>query len=383
MNSADADVMDDAVANIRESLNAACAKHKIDLVALSGGLDSSIVAWHATRQKGKTGGIAVIAEDFVSPDLVYCKMASQDLGIPLVILNADTDMILDGIKETVKILKNFNEIEIRNNVVIYLAAKWASDNGYTSLATGDGADELFAGYKFLVNAHEDKLAGEIERVCNTMHFPSHAICKALGISAISPFLDADVIALAKSIDSNLKVRNDVPPSFNDNNFKQRTLGQNYSVAAAEHGSGVHDSVNDNTIRYGKWILRKSFEDLISRRIAWRPKYAMQDGSGTAGLTEMFNSIMRVDEKSYVEKTLEIKMRDGVVIRNMESLHYYEIFRGTYGRPADFDSDDSCHGSKQNDDEKTVHSNNMQRCPYCKFLIPDNVRFCRMCAAFPI
>ena len=33
---------------------------------------------------------------------------------------------------------------------MYLAIKWAKDNGFDSIITGDGADELFAGYNFLV-----------------------------------------------------------------------------------------------------------------------------------------------------------------------------------------------------------------------------------------
>ena len=54
---------------------------------------------------------------------------------------------------------NFNDIEIRNNVVMYMAARWARDNGERSIITGDGADELFAGYRFLVNKSQEELEG--------------------------------------------------------------------------------------------------------------------------------------------------------------------------------------------------------------------------------
>ena len=95
--------------------------------------------------------IAIISEDFVSTDLTYCQRISKETGIPLTIYNSTTSEILEAVENTIKILKNFNDIEIRNNVVMYLAIKWAKDNNKKSVITGDGADELFAGYNFLVN----------------------------------------------------------------------------------------------------------------------------------------------------------------------------------------------------------------------------------------
>ena len=94
----------------------------------------------------KVEGIAIISEDFVSTDLTYCQRISKETGIPLTIYNSTTSEILEAVENTIKILKNFNDIEIRNNVVMYLAIKWAKDNNKKSIITGDGADELFAGY---------------------------------------------------------------------------------------------------------------------------------------------------------------------------------------------------------------------------------------------
>jgi asparagine synthase (glutamine-hydrolysing) len=126
-----------------------------NLISLSGGLDSSIIAHFLKQKKPKT--IAVIAEDFVSTDLTYCQMISKEMQLPLSIYNVKTTVMLEAIEETIKILKNFNDIEIRNNIVMYLAIKWAKDSGERSIISGDGADELFAGYNFLINKQEDKL----------------------------------------------------------------------------------------------------------------------------------------------------------------------------------------------------------------------------------
>ena len=314
--------MDDFSKNLYKILEESCNSCKSNLIALSGGLDSSIIAYFLKQRK--PNAVAVITEDFVSTDLTYCQMVSKEMQLPLTIYNVKTATILEAIEETIKILKNFNDIEIRNNVVMYLAIKWAKENGEKSIITGDGADELFAGYSFLINKPEEELEDEIKRVCSVMHFPTQKIGDALGISIESPFLNDAVVELSKKIPANLKVKNE----------KEK--------------------------RWGKWILRKTFEKYIPQQIAWREKSPMQDGSGTTGLTNLFNSI--IGEEKFVEKKLTTEKEDGIIIRSRESMHYYEIFKKLFGIPVDTQAKNTC--------------------PYCKHEVK-NSKFCRMCGAFPI
>jgi len=187
-------VLEEFSNDLYSALEESCNECKSNLISLSGGLDSSIIAYFLKQRKPKA--IAIIAEDFVSTDLTYCQMISKEMQLPLTIYNVKTEQILEAIEETIKILKNFNDIEIRNNVVMYLAIKWAKDNGEKSIITGDGADELFAGYSFLINKSEEELEREIKRVCSVMHFPTQEIGKALGITIESPFLNDKVVQLA-------------------------------------------------------------------------------------------------------------------------------------------------------------------------------------------
>ena len=314
--------MEEITKKLYQILEESCNLCESELIALSGGLDSSIIS-HFLRGK-KVEGIAIISEDFVSTDLTYCQRISKETGIPLTIYNSTTSEILEAVENTIKILKNFNDIEIRNNVVMYLAIKWAKDNNKKSVITGDGADELFAGYNFLVNKPEKELESEIKRVCSIMHFPTQEIGKHLGIKIESPFLNQKIVEIANQIPVNLKVKE-------------------------EKGT-----------RYGKWILRKTIEKYIPEQIVWRKKSPMQEGAGTVGLTNLFESI--INEEKYVEKKLTIEKNDQVVIRSRESMYYYEIFKKLYGTPVEEDA--------------------TSKCPYCKHGI-NNSKFCRMCGAFPI
>ena len=314
--------MEEITKKLYQILEESCNLCESELIALSGGLDSSIIS-HFLRGK-KVEGIAIISEDFVSTDLTYCQRISKETGIPLTIYNSTTSEILEAVENTIKILKNFNDIEIRNNVVMYLAIKWAKDNNKKSVITGDGADELFAGYNFLVNKPEKELESEIKRVCSIMHFPTQEIGKHLGIKIESPFLNQKIVEIANQIPANLKVK------------------------------------EENGTRYGKWILRKTIEKHIPEQIVWRKKSPMQEGAGTVGLTNLFESI--INEEKYVEKKLTIEKNDQVIIRSRESMYYYEIFRKLYGTPVEEDV--------------------VSKCPYCKHGI-NNSKFCRMCGAFPI
>jgi asparagine synthase (glutamine-hydrolysing) len=314
--------LEDISKKLYEILKESCESCKSNSIAISGGLDSTIIAYFIKERKPKS--IAIIAKDFVASDLTYSQRVSKEFNIPLAINQVSTTDILNAIEETIKILKNFNDIEIRNNVVMYLAIKWAKDQSSSGIITGDGADELFAGYNFLIKKSEEELEKEIQRVCSIMHFPTHEIGKALGITVESPFLNENVIEFAKTVPSNLKVR------------------------------------EEKTKRYGKWILRKTFEKNIPMQIAWREKSPMQDGAGTAGLSNLFDSV--INDQMFLEKKKKIQDADEVTIRTKESMYYYEIYRKSYEIP-----------TKKQDSES---------CPYCNFNV-EKSKFCRMCGAFPI
>ena len=314
--------LQEIAAKLEERLRQSCDRCQSNMIALSGGLDSSILAYCLRERKPTT--IAVVAKDFVGNDLVYCQLASKKLNLPLAIIKAGTSEILDAIENTISILGNFNDIEIRNNIVMYLAIKWAKDNGSDGMITGDGADELFAGYNFLLNKTEEDLKGELERISSIMHFPTQKIGDALGVRIEMPYLDEGIKEIVKKIPPNLLIRD-------------------------EKGK-----------KYGKWILRKTYEKKIPPEIAWRQKSPMQDGSGTNHLPNFFNSMIRDNE--YEKKQEKIKNDFNISIRSKESMFYFEIFK-------------TFHKIKQNEHDS-------KSCPYCHFKT-DNSKFCRMCGAFPI
>ena len=293
-----------------------------DWIALSGGLDSSILAH--LRKDQSPQAITIITKDFLGTDLTFAQIIAKHTGLALSLMQVTMEEVLDSINETIKILDNFNDIEIRNSIVPYLYLSLLKKKGVDSVITGDGADEIFAGYNFLLKKSNEELDEELDRIKKIMHFPSKDIAKSLNMKVESPFLNEDVIKFSDSIPISRKI-----------NLKEDK-------------------------KYGKWILRETFEKDLPKNIVWREKSPMQDGSGTNNLTGLFDTI--ITDEIFSQKKTKILEEDGVYIRTKESLHYYECFRKS---------------------SSVKKSKSDRKCPDCDYEINLNSRFCRMCGKFPI
>ncbi len=320
----DLNCLQEILSQIKTLLSNSVQKHKSDSIALSGGLDSSILAT-CIRDK-KTRAFAMVAKDFTSPDLVHAQLMAKTSDLNLDVLAVDVKDLLSAVEDTIKILEVFNPIEIRNNVVVYLTMKFAKKSGCNSIMTGDGADELFAGYNFFKRMSSKELEKDLERIWSVMHFPSRTISKSVGMELHTPFLDDTVLEYAKKIPSDLKIHE-------------------------EKGK-----------KYGKWILRKAFENDLPESIVWRDKDAMQDGSGTVGLTSFLDGL--IPDSVFGAKSRNYEEKEHVRLSSKESLHYYEIYRKYFGIPNMLGKSDL-------------------RCPNCNFALPQGAHFCRMCGSYPI
>ena len=293
-------------------------------MALSGGLDSSILAFCLNDKK--INAFTTITKDFPSTDLVYSQLVAKQIGLQLEVQTVSIEQLLVAIDNTIKILKVFNPIEIRNAIVMYLTINMVKEKGYSSIITGDGADELFAGYNFFQRMTGAELQQNLERIWKVMHFPTKMIGNSMDIDVEMPFLNDTVVEYAKSISADLK---------------------------------VHE---EKSKKFGKWILRKAFEKTIPETITWREKSAMQDGSGTTGLTSFFSNL--ISDSMFKDKLLYYLETEKIRLGSKEALYYYEIYRKYYDPPAFLGESKS-------------------RCPECNGVIHTGSHFCRMCGSFPV
>lgn len=310
---------------IRDLLEEAVKKNLSEGILLSGGLDTSILAILASKfapPKAFTVGFSGAP----APDIEYARIISSKLQLKHVVHLFGEDELYEAIKEVIRVLKTFDPMEVRNSVVIYIGLKLAKDHGARTIMTGDGSDELFAGYSFLFNLSEEELELKLKSMWETMHFSSIPLAKELGLEAKLPFLDSEFKSFAMSISPRYKVR-----------------------------------VEGGRI-YGKWILRKAFEGILPSEVVWRDKAPIEVGSGTAILPRLLNE--RILDEEFELKRRKYFDWDDVIIRDKEQLFYYEVYRSIVGRPRRADLSG-------------------RSCPYCKSRVSQNATYCRTCGAYPI
>jgi asparagine synthase (glutamine-hydrolysing) len=175
---------------------------------------------------------------------------------------------------------------------------------------------------------ETEFAKKQQQMWAEMGFSSMPMAESLGMSIKAPYLDPLFMDWAKKLPIKLKI-----------------------------------NMTDG-VKYGKWILRKAYEDVIPQDVIWRPKAPLEAGTGTEVLRTFFNDIFT--EEEFEEKKKTILAKDDVKIQDKEQLLYYQHFRKKFGKPKDVFPD-----------------NGGIQCPYCKGYVKTKIQFCKICGAYPI
>ncbi len=314
-----------------------CIEQGCDSILLSGGLDSSILAALLSSMGNKDSITAICIGHSNAKDLVHASIVADRFNIRCVLEHVSIDDILEAVQYVIRIMKTFDPMEVRNSAVLYLALKRLSSNGYKYAMTGDGSDEIFAGYNYMLRMSYEELRHELSRLEGIMHFSSIDIARYLGMNVCLPYLNSRLIDYARSIPVEMKV--------NEYNGK----------------------------RYGKFILRVCFEHILGKDIAWRDKMAMEQGANTSIIKDYLNSII---EDSYFESKRSYYISNEYVsVRDKEHLYYYEVYRRFFDPPYYTNR-----GEYTND---YLEHKYRYKCPSCYSYINPNARFCRVCGAYPI
>jgi asparagine synthase (glutamine-hydrolysing) len=281
----------DICEQLRSKLKEAVERSRADDILLSGGLDTSILAFVARPSTGFT----VALKGSLASDLVYSEKVSKLLGIQHKKMEFTTKEALATLPEVIKILKTF-DLALPNDLSIYFALKLARENGISSVMTGDGADELFAGYSYMAELRPEDLGRYIKKLSESWHFSANELGRALGIETKQPFLDEDLVRFALEISPEFKLKDGV----------------------------------------GKYILRKSFEDLLPAEIVWRRKEPIEYGSGSTKLHEVINNMVTDEEFQAARNEVDIKFI------NKEHFFYWRIYNQVVGEiPKAKDGEISC------------------------------------------
>ena len=315
------------LSELRVLLNKVIRQNLAEGLLFSAGTDTSILAYEALKFKPDLKAITLVFEQGVPEDIEFVKRMVSYLKLDheFQVFNA-TDASHTAIK-VINVLKTFDPMQVRHGIPIYIGLSKAKEKKLKSVFTGDGMDELF-GYPWLFHLSENELLESLHNMWEEMTFSSIPLGESIGISVKTPYLDPSFMNYAKKLPLRLKI-----------NFEKGT-------------------------QYGKWLLRKAYEDAIPSEVIWRPKIALEKGTGTVRLQDVFSK--KISNEEFREKKQIYLAKDDVELLDKEQMFYYELFRNQYGSPSE------AYPEKQG-----------IQCPKCKGYVKTKISFCKICGHYPI
>jgi len=312
---------------VRDLVNKVVQRNMADGILFSAGTDTSIIAYEAVKFNPDIKALTVSFKEGKPRDTRYVRRMVSFLNLNHETHEFDSKDAVRAAGKVVEVLKTFDPMDVRNTLPVYIGMTVAKEKGINSVLTGDALDELF-GYPWQFHLSETEFAQALSEMWDEMTFSSIPMGKSVGVTVKPPYLDPLFMDYAKKLPIKLKVN------------------------------------IENGVKYGKFILRKAYENLIPSEVIWRSKTPLERGTGTWVLPEYFEN--EITNEYFEEKKKLYLEKDDVILTSKEQLVYYELFRKRFGKPSEVFNDKS---GKQ--------------CPNCKGYVKTKIGFCRICGTYPI
>ena len=262
----------------------------------SGGIDSSLVAAIAADEIPHLHTFVVGMKDskgIESDDLKASRVAAKHIGSTHHEWIFTEDDYYEALPTVINKLESYDPSLVRCAVPCYFTCKAAAEY-VTVVLTGEGADELFAGYHYMKHYPEDMINKEGQRCIGNLHNINLQRADRMGmlfsLELRVPFLDVEMVDLSMKIPPELKIK------------------ESERVGA----------------KIEKWILREAFQDTnyLPDDILWRYKVQYTQGAGCESLGERLAE-SGVSEDEY--QRIKAENPKGT-INSREAAYYFKIFR---------------------------------------------------------
>ncbi len=208
-------------------------------IAFSGGLDSSLLAALCNDPELYSVGMAG------SHDIRQTIKAAELLGLKdkLHLHELTVDELETSIPAVIRAIESTDPLKVSIALPLYLVSKDAHMDGIRVILSGQGADELFAGYKRYESTNslelDSALKRDLDNIAENNLERDDAVTMANSVELRVPYLDRKVVELALRIPPELKVR-----------------------------KGIR-----------KYILRRAAKKILPDELVWKEKKAAQYSSG--------------------------------------------------------------------------------------------------------
>ncbi len=266
----------------------------VNALALSGGLDSSIVAAIAKGFDPDIKLFTATVDRAPGPDLENAKLMAEFLKLEHHVYRITDEDIDNILSDAVWYMESFDEDCISGIISNYFASKMVKEFSDLVLV-GEGADELFGGYRMVLKNPKVKSEEQRERLAQKLLEIAYNTAlrrldrgwKANGVVYRTPFLDPRVVAFSQKIP-----------------MKWKIYGEN---------------------QIEKYVLREAFRDMLPEKIANREKLRFAMGTG---MDDVMDDIIaaKIDPGEFEKRP---KAAYGLPFASFKELYYYDEFLRLY------------------------------------------------------
>ncbi len=230
------------------------------VTALSGGVDSTLVAALARRECVAVG----LSE---SHDLNQARHAADTLGLSCTYVTITPREIAAALPAVVGAIPVKDPVNTSIALTQYFIARFAGEQGYRRIITGQGADELFGGYSRYLET--PTLAEDLERDFLGLELQAdrdQSVAALHGTYFSMPYMDVRVVRAARAIPAGEKVqggRRKIPLRQVAERHMPAEFAW-YEKKAMQYGSGVWKELQRLAKKNGYKASIQDYIDHISR-----------------------------------------------------------------------------------------------------------------------
>jgi asparagine synthase (glutamine-hydrolysing) len=266
---------------LRKSIKERISRLQEAAVAFSGGLDSSIIAFIAKNLGADVHLIHVSLENQSETD--YAKKVAEELKLPILVYLYSEDDVKEVLQKVLWFVEEPDPLKTSIGIPVYWAAEKTAEMNIKVLLAGQGADELFGGYKRYLNDYlrngsekvQETIFNDTLKMYETNFERDFKICNFHNVELRLPFATYSIAKFATELPLELKI------------------GRQYA--------GLR-----------KLVLRRVAENLgLPQPVVRKPKRAIQYATGIDKTLKRLAKREGLPLKEYLQKTFQTLLKEMV------------------------------------------------------------------------